>query len=474
MIAGQEEERSLPKNEIKKAITQQEVDAKRPHRAGFSRYNPDQKATVTRYQFLDEEIKGGSSTCQGVRSAQEDRSQAVEIPRINEFTQNQLISAFRDTLMKLGEDCAEKRPGSTFSGFVYAPYLKTLIAGNVGDSRTVFIYRDKFGKLHCQRMTWDHKPSDKEEQTRIRSVGGLVRNTRGGGDRLNGWLAVARAFGDQGVGKGLIFTPSMSWKTFEEGEELLMAISGSDGAFDVLGEKEVLQLYNENKDPVKLANKIRHEAYGRGSKDNITAVAVSFAKKMTNGVGAGVDDGHGGHETSEYIRQNFANELGKSLDQFKPAGTTTESKPTDPLLLAALSKSTVSIPNTQVKYAELSINKQSCVGFFFAILVLTAVAGLIMQYAAGNDECKKNQDCFDKFNIFHYLGLISDPMLRSAAGILSYAFVAGLFGAGYSAARQFSRNQKNKPPVEELPSLEASASGGDTGSEGVDFYRQNP
>ncbi len=61
-----------------------------------------------------------------------------------------------------------------------------IIISNVGDSRALLIINNKI-----QIETKDHKPNDEDEEERIKKAGGFVYS-----NRVNGRLAVSRAFGD--------------------------------------------------------------------------------------------------------------------------------------------------------------------------------------------------------------------------------------------------------------------------------------
>ncbi len=63
---------------------------------------------------------------------------------------------------------------------------KYLYSGNVGDSRLVLCYNGR-----AFPVTSDHKPANQLEAARIERAGHFVRNAR-----VNGQLAIARAFGD--------------------------------------------------------------------------------------------------------------------------------------------------------------------------------------------------------------------------------------------------------------------------------------
>eukprot|EP00808_Paulinella_micropora_P015369 g57233.t1 len=81
---------------------------------------------------------------------------------------------------------ASSSPSSNTPSDEHKSSRRMLYVANVGDSRAVLI---RNGQAIC--MTVDHRPSDPQEDTRIKNAGGYVR-----GKRVNGVLAVSRALGD--------------------------------------------------------------------------------------------------------------------------------------------------------------------------------------------------------------------------------------------------------------------------------------
>ena len=65
-----------------------------------------------------------------------------------------------------------------------------LYVANAGDARAVLSRG-----MGAERLSLDHKPGVPSEKARIEALGGAVWK-RGGADRVDGFLAVSRAFGD--------------------------------------------------------------------------------------------------------------------------------------------------------------------------------------------------------------------------------------------------------------------------------------
>jgi protein phosphatase len=169
--------------------------------------------------------------------------------------------------------CAVVEPGETSKTW------KITIA-HVGDSRAVLI-RD--GK--CMPLTTDHKPSHDTEHARIEAAGGYVS-----GDRVDGTLAMSRAFGDRGYKNDptrsvdkqrVVATPDVVTIVAKESDMLLLCC---DGLVECLSNDQVVQrIVAECKsrqtlldDPARVVANVLDKALASGSKDNMTAMLVQF------------------------------------------------------------------------------------------------------------------------------------------------------------------------------------------------------
>eukprot|EP00933_Yihiella_yeosuensis_P048306 TRINITY_DN4441_c0_g11_i1.p1 TRINITY_DN4441_c0_g11~~TRINITY_DN4441_c0_g11_i1.p1 ORF type:complete len:370 (+),score=71.71 TRINITY_DN4441_c0_g11_i1:54-1163(+) len=165
---------------------------------------------------------------------------------------------------------------------------KVLVA-NLGDSRGLLVRRGDNGQL-CQVVaeTEDHKPENPEEEKRIVSCGGFVRRSYHGMGplRVNGDLAVSRAFGDFRLKdhydlplekQKVSSMPDIYEFPCKAGDTVILAC---DGAFDVLQSSQVAHLaYAELgesgvADAKKAAQVIVRTALEQGSTDNVTCVVA--------------------------------------------------------------------------------------------------------------------------------------------------------------------------------------------------------
>jgi len=171
-----------------------------------------------------------------------------------------------------------------------------LRVANVGDSR-VFIGRPDGSIVDGggteQGHTTDHKPSHPSEKERIYRCGGTVEMAEGGVARVNGDLAVSRAFGDAqykktgGPGpedRPVTADPELETFEVDETDILIIACDGvSEGDFP---NQEVVKLVAEKMrdggfaggvgDPGIAAHEVILKAEKQNSKDNITCMIVTF------------------------------------------------------------------------------------------------------------------------------------------------------------------------------------------------------
>jgi len=168
-----------------------------------------------------------------------------------------------------------------------------LRVGNVGDSRILLGRSDGTiypGPGTDSGLTTDHKPDLDSEKERIERCGGHVQSVMGV-SRVNGDLAVSRAFGDaqhkETGGPGQEDHPVTADPEFNEfdcnpSDFLMLVCDGiSEGSFP---NPEVVKFAAEHMkkskardghvDPAKAAIEVCHEAVRNGSKDNLSCMIV--------------------------------------------------------------------------------------------------------------------------------------------------------------------------------------------------------
>lgn len=139
--------------------------------------------------------------------------------------------------------------------------------GNVGDSRAVL---SRGGK--AIQMSVDHEPNT--ERGSIEHRGGFVSNMPGDVPRVNGQLAVSRAFGDKSLKSHLRSDPDVRDADINFDTDLL--ILASDGLWKVMENQEAVDIARKYRDPQRAAKQLTAEALIRESKDDISCVVVRF------------------------------------------------------------------------------------------------------------------------------------------------------------------------------------------------------
>ncbi|KAK9166963.1 hypothetical protein Scep_002154 [Stephania cephalantha] len=158
------------------------------------------------------------------------------------------------------------RGGSTAVTAILVNGEKLWIA-NVGDSRGVL---SKGGR--AIQVTTDHEPNT--ERGSIENRGGFVSNMPGDVPRVNGQLAVSRAFGDKSLKSHLRSDPDIRYEDIDYDTDLL--VLASDGLWKVMGNQEAVDIARRFKDPQRAAKQLTSEALDRDSKDDISCIVVRF------------------------------------------------------------------------------------------------------------------------------------------------------------------------------------------------------
>ncbi|KAL8512231.1 hypothetical protein ACS0TY_018617 [Phlomoides rotata] len=142
-----------------------------------------------------------------------------------------------------------------------------LVVANVGDSRAVIC---KNGA--AKQLSVDHEPE--RERDTIENKGGFVSKFPGDVSRVDGQLAVARAFGDKSIKEHLSSEPHVSVEMIDDETEFL--IMASDGVWVVMSNQEAVNSIRHIKDAKSAAKHLIEEALARNSKDDISAIVVRF------------------------------------------------------------------------------------------------------------------------------------------------------------------------------------------------------
>ncbi|KAL5787706.1 hypothetical protein ACOSP7_004655 [Xanthoceras sorbifolium] len=158
------------------------------------------------------------------------------------------------------------RGGSTAVTAILINGQKLWIA-NVGDSRAVI---SKKGQ--AIQMSIDHEPNT--ERDSIEDRGGFVSNMPGDVARVNGQLAVSRAFGDKNLKSHLRSDPDVQSADIDADTDFL--ILASDGLWKVMSNEEAVDIARKIKEPQRAAKQLVAEALNKDSKDDISCIVVRF------------------------------------------------------------------------------------------------------------------------------------------------------------------------------------------------------
>ncbi|KAE8708567.1 putative protein phosphatase 2C 44 [Hibiscus syriacus] len=158
------------------------------------------------------------------------------------------------------------RGGSTAVTAILIDGQKLWVA-NIGDSRAIL---SKSGQ--AIQMSIDHEPNT--ERGSIENRGGFVSNMPGDVARVNGQLAVSRAFGDKNLKSHLRSDPDIQNADINLDTEFL--ILASDGLWKVMSNQDAVDIVKKTKDPQRAAQQLAKEALNRDSKDDISCIVVRF------------------------------------------------------------------------------------------------------------------------------------------------------------------------------------------------------
>ncbi|KAM7268005.1 hypothetical protein ACFE04_010171 [Oxalis oulophora] len=125
---------------------------------------------------------------------------------------------------------------------------KDLLVAKIGGSRAVVYEEDRVDQL-----TVNHEPQTARDVPRV-----------------NGILAVARAFGDKSLKTFLTSEPHVRHFPVNRSTEFL--ILASDGIWKVMSNEEASELVKSIKDPKAATKRITSEALARKSKDDISCI----------------------------------------------------------------------------------------------------------------------------------------------------------------------------------------------------------
>ncbi|KAL4366511.1 hypothetical protein GQ457_05G024030 [Hibiscus cannabinus] len=169
--------------------------------------------------------------------------------------------AYKEMDEEILEDVAGSRGGSTAVTAVLIDREK-LVVGNVGDSRG-----------GVKQVTTDHEPHKEKEV--VESRGGFVSEMPGNVARVDGQLAMTRAFGDGRLKQHITSEPDVRMEMMDPNCDEFIILA-SDGLWKVMSNEEAYEEIREFGNAQQASQVLIKEALARGSQDDISCIVVAF------------------------------------------------------------------------------------------------------------------------------------------------------------------------------------------------------
>lgn len=166
-------------------------------------------------------------------------------------------------------DPSIERSGCTAVVVLVTPTL--IVCANAGDSRAVLCRSGE-----AVALSHDHKPDNPDETARIVANGGYVRD-----NRVNGVLAVSRAFGDFELKPLVSCVPDFEihQRNQDVNDFIIVACDGLWDAFsnqDAVDEVRAI-IYEGETDIALVAEEMLDLALNKGSNDNVSAIIIKLS-----------------------------------------------------------------------------------------------------------------------------------------------------------------------------------------------------
>ncbi|KAG9154608.1 hypothetical protein Leryth_025623 [Lithospermum erythrorhizon] len=182
-------------------------------------------------------------------------------------TESAIRRAYRITDTTILDKAADLGKGGSTAVTAILINCHKLVVANVGDSRAV-ICKNGVAK----QLSIDHEPNMERET--IENKGGFITKFPGDVPRVDGQLAVARAFGDKSLKEHLSSEPDVSVEIIDDETEFLLL--ASDGVWKVMSNQEAVDCIKNINDAKSAAKHLNEEAIKRKSTDDISSVVIRF------------------------------------------------------------------------------------------------------------------------------------------------------------------------------------------------------
>ena len=150
-----------------------------------------------------------------------------------------------------------------------------LYVAHLGDCRAVL----SRGGGVAAALTADHTCAAEGERARIERGGGFVSRSGSGVWRVQGSLAVSRAFGDAGLKRWVLAEPAVARVPLRAGCEFLVV--ASDGLWDKVSNQEAVDVVARGRNAAAVARscaELVDMARRRGSRDDVTVMVVDLER----------------------------------------------------------------------------------------------------------------------------------------------------------------------------------------------------
>lgn len=195
-----------------------------------------------------------------------------EILRENVGTINDMLFLSVQKIAKQISHDQAQHCGSTL--LIALRYGQTLYVANAGDCRAIVDFEGS-----VRQITQDHKPDTDTEKARIAKYGGFVSPASSEDvPRVNGQLAVSRSIGDIALYPHVTWVPDVYIVKLQPKKNTVLVLA-SDGIWDTMSNEDVMELFKNANDASTMkfaAQRCMNEAQRRGSRDNMTVLAVKL------------------------------------------------------------------------------------------------------------------------------------------------------------------------------------------------------
>ncbi|OMO83238.1 phosphatase 2C (PP2C)-like protein [Corchorus capsularis] len=189
-------------------------------------------------------------------------------PEFWENPKEAIKRAYKKTDDEILERVGDMRGGSTAVTAILMDGEKLIVA-NVGDSRAILCRAN--GAV--EQITIDHDPL--REKQLVENRGGFVSEMPGNVPRVDGQLAMTRAFGDAKVKEHITSEPDVRVEMIDPNTDEFIILA-SDGLWKVMSNEEAFEKIRELDDAQEASEELIKEALARKSQDDISCIVVAF------------------------------------------------------------------------------------------------------------------------------------------------------------------------------------------------------